>query len=75
MTHVQNYFGWDVLWRATQRIRAIPSFQSFDKAEVCQLNEARILNEDILRLQVPVNQVLPMHILEGQHDLSSVEPD
>ena len=73
--HVENDLRCDVLRRPTQGVGAIPSLQALDEAEVGQFDEPIILHQHVLRFQVSIDEVLPMHILKSQHDLRCVEPD
>jgi len=47
--------------------------QHFRGSKVCEFDVHVIIQEDILRLQVPVNNVLPMQVLNGQDNLGGVE--
>lgn len=73
MAHVKDDLGCDVLRRATESISAVPRLQTLDEAEVCQLDEPSVLHQDILWLQIPVDQVLPVHVLKAEDDLGGVE--
>ena len=75
MACVHDDLGWDVLRSTTQRVGPVPSFEPFDKAEISQLEVPTVLQQDILRLQVSVDEVLSMHVLEHEHDLGRVELD
>lgn len=46
----------------------------FAKAEVRELHMAIRIQQDVLGLQVPVNDVQPVQVLYGQEDLTGVEP-
>ena len=72
---VHDDLGWDVLRCATKRVGPVPSFESFNKAKISQLEVPAVLQQDILRLQVSVDEVLSMHVLEHEHDLSRVKLD
>lgn len=68
----------DVLWsdvsrRPTEGVRAIALIEDLCKAKVADLRVAVVVDEDILRLQVPVNDVVLMQVLQGQHDAGDVE--
>lgn len=73
MTHIENNLGRDVLWSTTQGVGTVPSLQSLNEAEVSQLDEAVVLDKHIFRLQVAIDQVLPVHVLKNQYDLRSIE--
>lgn len=73
MTRVEDHLGGDILRRPAQCVRTIPGLQSLDKAKICQLHVAIILNQDVLWLQVAVDQVLAMHELKDEDNLSRVE--
>ena len=44
MAHIEDHLRCNVLWRATQGVRAIPRLQPLDKAEVGEFDEASVLN-------------------------------
>ena len=72
---VQNHFGWDVLRRPAQRVRAHPGLQTLHEPKIGQLDEPVLLKKYVFWLQVAINEILPMHVLENQHNLRRVKPD
>ena len=52
MPHIQDHLWCDVLWRPTQRIRSVPSFEPLHEAKVSELHIPVGLHKHVLRLQV-----------------------
>ena len=71
---VLNDLGGDVLGSAAERVSSVTWQELLDEAEVSELDVSILLDQHILRLEVPVNEVLRVHVLEGQHNLPDVEP-
>ena len=70
---VQEHFGGEVLRRATQRISA--RLAVLGETKVCELQVALLVDENILRLQISVNDVQRVEVLEHQRDLRGIEPN
>lgn len=68
----QNDLGREVLRGAAEGPRA--TLHPFGEPEVGDLQVALAVDQQVLRLQVPVNEVQIVQIFEREHDLSRVKP-
>lgn len=64
-------FGREVVWRSAQRPCDVGHL--FGKAEVGDLEMAVAVEEQIFRLQVPVDDIVRVQIVEGERDFRRVE--
>ena len=56
-----HYLGCQVLWRSAERVsHFVLSDLKLAEAEVCQLDVALVVEDDVLRLQVAVNDAVAM---------------
>ena len=69
---VEEDLGGEILRRATQRVCA--RLAVLGEAEIGQSEVALLVNKDILRLQITVDDVQRMQVLEHECDLSCIEP-
>ena len=74
MTDVHDDFWSHVLRRATECVSTIPWLDLLHEAEVSQFDVTIVLEEDILRLEISVDQVHRMDVFEHNYDLCSIEP-
>lgn len=73
---VPDDFGSQVLRRPTKRLShavALLIHPIFAQPEIRQLTVTLRVNQYILRLQITVDDALPVQVLESQDDLSAVE--
>ena len=75
MTYVQDNLRRDVFGSSTESVSTVPRLQTLHEAEIGHLNVATVLHENILRLQISIDQVLTMHVLENEYNLSTVKAD
>lgn len=75
VAHIQDNLRRDVLWGAAEGVSAIPGLQPLYKAKVSQLHVTIVLKQYVLGLEVPIDEVLPVHILKHEDDLGTVELD
>ena len=73
VTLVEKYFRGQVLRCTAKRISARLTVLS--EPEVRQLEVTFLINEDVLRLQVSVDDVKRVQVLEHQSNLSGVKPN
>ena len=69
---IQEDFGRQVLGRSAKRVSARLAVLS--ESEVRQFEVALLVNKDVLRLQISVNDVQRVQILEHQRHLRGVKP-
>lgn len=51
-----------------------PGYPEFAHPEVCKLDVALGVQEDVLQLEVPVDDVVPVQEVDGEIQLSRIEP-
>ena len=66
------HFWSQILWSPTERIGGLLS-QHLCQAEVSQFNVAVLADQDVFRLQVPIEDLAFVEVAEGQGDLSPIE--
>lgn len=66
-----NDFGCKVIWRTAQRPGDIGDF--LGESKVCNLQMAMTIEEKILRLKIPIDDMMCVKILQGQGDFGSIE--
>ena len=67
-----------VAWCADHRVResgAVTSFKFAGEAEINQLNVVVFVEEDVLRLEVPVREALGVDVQEAEEELACIELD
>lgn len=67
----QNDLRRQILGRAAQRPG--PSLHAFRKPEIRHLQVALVVDQQVLRLQIPIDQVQIVQILKGEHNLGGIE--
>lgn len=67
MALVEQYFWRQVLRRAAKRVGA--GLAVLGETEVCQFEVSLLVNEDVLRLQIAIDDVLLVQILEHESNL------
>ena len=72
MAFIKEHLGGQVLRRAAQSVRA--RLAILGEPEVGQLQVALLVDQNVLRLQVTVDNVERVQVLEHQSDLCRVEP-
>lgn len=70
---VLKHFWAEVLGRAAERVGLFVFSDLLRQAEVCDPDVAVCVDEDVFGLDVPVHDVLLVHVLEAQQDLTHVE--
>lgn len=73
MAFVKEHFGGKVLRRAAKRVSA--RLAVLGEAEVSELEVALLVDQDVLRLQVTVDNVERVEVLEHQGNLCGVKPN
>ena len=70
-----NHLGRQVLGGAAERVRfhIVGLLHDLSKTKVCQHDVAVVVNENVLRLQIPVDNVRLVQVAEGKGDLCSVK--
>jgi len=68
---IKEHFGCQVLRSAAERISA--RLAVLGKSEVCQFEVALLVDQDVLRLQISVNDIQGMQVLEHQRHLRGVK--
>ena len=63
----------DVSGGATEGICLLPGLEHLGKAKVAELGVAPLVDEDVLRLEVAVDDVVSVEVLEGEDDGGDVE--
>lgn len=71
VTLVQKHLRSDVLGRATKRVSAV--LDGLGEAEIRKFEETILREQDILRLQIAVDDVLVVQVGEDNRDLTGVE--
>ena len=51
-----------------------PGYPEFAHPKVCQLDVSLSVQEDVLKLEVPVDDVVPVQEVDGEIQLSRIEP-
>ena len=69
MADVHDDFWSHVLWCATECISTIPRLELLDEPEISQLDVTIVLEKDIFRLEISVDQVHGMDVVEHNYDL------
>jgi hypothetical protein len=70
-TFVEKDFWSEVFGGSAESVGS--SFNNFSEPEIREFKVSIISDKEVLRLQVPVDDILGMQVLELQGDLSSVE--
>jgi len=70
---VQEHLRRNVLGRAAERVCPRAGLYDLREAKVRELRVAVLAQEDVLRLQIPVDDVLAMDVREGSPDLRRIK--
>lgn len=62
-----------VLGSPAEGVGPLPRLELLDEAEISHLKEPFVVEQDVLRFQVSVDQAFRMEILEAEDDLSGVK--
>jgi len=62
-----------VFWSAAESVCPLRGLNLFEKAKVSKLQIPTILQENVLRLEVSINQVFAVEVFETADDLCCVE--
>ena len=60
-----------ILWCTAESVRFVSNL--FSKTKICDSDVALLINQQILRLQIPVRDVHGMQVVKGEEDLACKE--
>jgi hypothetical protein len=69
----EDVLGGDVARRAAERVRLVAVGEDLREAKVAELDVTRLVDEDVLGLEVAVHDVRLVEVLEREHNARDVE--
>ncbi len=75
MPTLQDHFRWHVFGTSTKGVSNLSGVHStFGEPKVRNLDMSIMVDQQVFRLQIPINDILLMQVHESIHDLNEVKP-